>query len=49
MTSFGEEASTVGSAAALEPADHVYAQYREQAALHYLGYSIEDMINQVPC
>lgn len=30
MTSFGEEATLIGSAAALEPNDLAYAQYREQ-------------------
>ncbi len=29
MTSFGEEATQIGSAAALNPKDLVYAQYRE--------------------
>jgi 2-oxoisovalerate dehydrogenase E1 component alpha subunit len=29
MTTFGEEATLIGSAAALEPDDLVYAQYRE--------------------
>jgi len=29
MTSFGEEATHIGSAAALNPKDLVYAQYRE--------------------
>jgi 2-oxoisovalerate dehydrogenase E1 component alpha subunit len=29
MTTFGEEAALIGSAAALEPTDLVFAQYRE--------------------
>lgn len=43
----GEEASTVGSAAALEPQDMIMSQYREQGALAYRGYTTEQFMNQM--
>ena len=43
----GEEASTVGSAAALEPQDMIMSQYREQGALAFRGYSTEQFMNQM--
>lgn len=43
----GEEASTVGSAAALSPNDMIMSQYREQGALAYRGYSTEQFMNQM--
>lgn len=46
MTSFGETACVVGSAAALEDTDMMYPQYREQAALMYRGWQIKDFVNQ---
>jgi len=39
MTSAGEEASVVGAAAALQPDDLLLAQYREQGALMWRGYT----------
>lgn len=47
MTSIGEEASTVGAAAAIESHDMIYPQYREQGALIYRGFSIKQMANQL--
>lgn len=46
MTSFGEEAAVVGSAAALQPQDYCFLQYREAALLQYRGMKIEEMIAQ---
>lgn len=45
-TSFGEEATTVGSAAAFEPDDTVFLQYREQGVLLWRGLSIRQMADQ---
>ncbi|WP_448555810.1 thiamine pyrophosphate-dependent dehydrogenase E1 component subunit alpha [Thalassotalea montiporae] len=47
MTALGEEATTVGGAAALEPQDMIMAQYREQGCLIYRGFSLEDFMNQM--
>lgn len=46
MTNFGEEATHVGSAAALDPRDLVFAQYREAGVLMYRGYPLESFMNQ---
>jgi 2-oxoisovalerate dehydrogenase E1 component alpha subunit len=46
MTSFGEHACIVGSAAALKAEDLVYTQYREQGAHIWRGFTIENIINQ---
>ena len=46
MTSFGEEAAVVGSAAAMEQQDEVFLQYREAALLAYRGFTVENMIAQ---
>lgn len=43
----GEEASTVGSAAALKPQDMIMSQYREQGALAYRGYSTKQFMDQM--
>ena len=47
MTSNGEEATAIGSAAALAAEDHVFSQYREHGVLLYRGFSFLDMANQV--
>ncbi|MBY6185054.1 thiamine pyrophosphate-dependent dehydrogenase E1 component subunit alpha [Marinobacter hydrocarbonoclasticus] len=47
MTCTGEEAAVTGSAAALEQQDMIMAQYREQAALRYRGFSTEEFMNQM--
>uniref|UniRef100_A0A0N5BBE4 2-oxoisovalerate dehydrogenase subunit alpha n=1 Tax=Strongyloides papillosus TaxID=174720 RepID=A0A0N5BBE4_STREA len=46
MTSFGEEANHVGSAAALQPEDLVYGQYRETGVLIYRGFSVQQCMHQ---
>lgn len=43
----GEEASTVASAAALEPQDMIMSQYREQGALAYRGYTTKEFMDQM--
>jgi 2-oxoisovalerate dehydrogenase E1 component alpha subunit len=48
MTSSGEEATAVGSAAALSVDDVVFSQYREQGVLLWRGFTVQDMANQVP-
>ncbi|KAJ1674403.1 hypothetical protein EV182_003344, partial [Spiromyces aspiralis] len=45
MTSFGEEA-IIGSAAALDPQDTVFGQYREAGVLLYRGFGLENFMNQ---
>ncbi|WP_426416931.1 thiamine pyrophosphate-dependent dehydrogenase E1 component subunit alpha [Aestuariirhabdus sp. LZHN29] len=47
MQSTGEEATTVGFAAALEDEDMIMAQYREQGALVYRGFSLDEFMNQL--
>lgn len=34
MTNYGEEGTHIGSAAALDPSDLVFGQYREAGKLH---------------
>ncbi len=46
MTNSGEEASHIGSAAALHPDDIVYGQYRESGVLLYRGFALEEFMNQ---
>lgn len=46
MTNSGEEASHIGSAAALTPSDLVYGQYREAGVLVWRGFTISDFIDQ---
>lgn len=46
MTNFGEEASHIGSAAALENQDLIYGQYREAGVLVWRGFSIQQFIDQ---
>ncbi len=43
----GEEASIIGSAAALEPQDMIMSQYREQGALAYRGYTTAQFMDQM--
>ena len=47
MTSLGEEACAVGSAAALEISDWMYPQYREAGILFFRGFSIENFVHQM--
>lgn len=46
MTNSGEEASHIGSAAALSNNDLVYAQYREAGVLVWRGFTISEFIDQ---
>lgn len=47
MQCVGEEAAVVGATAALDDADMIMAQYREQGALMYRGFSIDEFMNQL--
>lgn len=47
MSSHGEEACAVGSAAALDLGDWMYPQYREAGILFWRGFSIEDYVHQM--
>ena len=47
MTCKGEEAAITGSAAALSDDDMIMAQYREQAALRFRGFSTPNFMNQL--
>ena len=47
MTSRGEEATAVGSAAALLPTDWVLPQYRELGVFFWRGLSFDDVANQL--
>ncbi|PJF17770.1 hypothetical protein PSACC_02387 [Paramicrosporidium saccamoebae] len=46
MTSSGEEATHIGSAAALESNDPIFAQYREIGTLMWRGFTLADIMNQ---
>ncbi|KAL7536949.1 hypothetical protein ACHAXR_007502 [Thalassiosira sp. AJA248-18] len=46
MTHHGEEAIHMGSASALKPQDHIFAQYREAGSLMWRGFSLEQFCNQ---
>ncbi|GAA6061997.1 hypothetical protein JCM10212_004275 [Sporobolomyces blumeae] len=47
MTSLGEEGAVVGSAAAWENDDEVFAQYREVGVLMWRGYPLSSLMAQV--
>lgn len=47
MQCTGEEAAVIGAAAALDDADMIMAQYREQGALLYRGFSFDEFMNQL--
>jgi len=46
MQSAGEESLSIGSAAALSPADMIFAQYREAGVLMYRGFSMQEFADQ---
>jgi 2-oxoisovalerate dehydrogenase E1 component alpha subunit len=46
MQHSGEEAAVVGSAAALEPQDTIFSQYREAGALLWRGFSLQQAADQ---
>ncbi|HKK56148.1 thiamine pyrophosphate-dependent dehydrogenase E1 component subunit alpha [Marinobacter sp.] len=47
MQCIGEEAAAIGSAAALDEDDMIMAQYREQGALAYRGFTADEFMNQL--
>ena len=47
MAALGEEATSVGAAAGLKDQDMFMAQYREQGALIFRGFALEDFMNQM--
>lgn len=47
MTEIGEEAADIGSTAALDPEDMIMAQYREQGALAFRGFPLEQFMHQL--
>ena len=47
MQCTGEEAAIIGSTAALDDADMIMAQYREQGSLVYRGFTIDEFMNQL--
>ena len=47
MQCLGEEAAITASAAALSIDDMMMTQYREHAALHYRGFTLEQFMNQM--
>ncbi|KAJ3295148.1 hypothetical protein HK104_002958 [Borealophlyctis nickersoniae] len=46
MTNYGEEATHMGSAAALKLEDVVFGQYREAGVLLYRGFTLDQFMNQ---
>jgi len=49
MSSLGEEAAAVASAAALENSDWMYPQYREAGVMFWRGYAIADYLHTMFC
>ena len=47
LSSLGEEAASIGSAAALQFEDMIMSQYREQGALAFRGFTVEQFMNQL--
>lgn len=47
MQCTGEEAAVIGSTAALDDGDMILAQYREQGALAYRGFTADEFMNQL--
>ena len=47
MAALGEEAASVGSAAGLKSQDMIMSQYREQGALMFRGFSLENFMSQM--
>lgn len=46
MTNYGEEACQIGSAAAMDSDDLVFAQYREAGVLLYRGFLLQQFMDQ---
>ncbi len=49
MSSAGEVACAVASAAALSPEDWMYPQYREAGVMFWRGYSLQDFVHHMFC
>lgn len=47
MQCTGEEAAVIGATAALDDTDMIMAQYREQGALAYRGFTFDEFMNQL--
>ncbi|WP_199611778.1 thiamine pyrophosphate-dependent dehydrogenase E1 component subunit alpha [Flocculibacter collagenilyticus] len=47
MQCLGEEAAVTGSAGALDFEDMIMGQYREHAAIHYRGFTLDQFMNQM--
>lgn len=47
MQCLGEEAAITASTAALEDQDMIFAQYREQAAIAYRGFTVDQFMDQL--
>ncbi len=47
MQCTGEEAAVIGATAALDDADMIMAQYREQGSLVYRGFGFDEFMNQL--
>jgi len=47
MAALGEEAASIGGAAGLKPQDMIMSQYREQGALMFRDFSLENFMNQM--
>lgn len=47
LSSLGEEAASIGSAAALQFEDMIMSQYREQGSLAFRGFTVEQFMNQL--
>ena len=46
MTAYGEEATHIGSASALDPEDIVFGQYREAGVLMWRGFTLDEFAHQ---
>src|SRR5271166_5852256 len=49
MSSYGEEACAVASAAALEPCDWIYPQYREDGVIFWRGFTVKQYVDHMFC
>jgi 2-oxoisovalerate dehydrogenase E1 component alpha subunit len=47
LSSLGEEAASIGSAAALKFEDMIMGQYREQGSLAFRGFTVQQFMNQL--
>lgn len=46
MTNYGEEGTQIGSTAALDDKDLIFAQYREAGCLLYRGFTLDELMDQ---